>query len=617
MNTQPSLPFKLWTMTTSAQSSKTKWLMCIFLFASYSDWMCQNDRPLLYCRALSTSNTATFAYPTTTLTSVGKPQLAVLDGAEWNSVQSILREQQRINSQSSSLSSSSSYSTDPHPPTKYGYMNVVTGRDENNRRVVAMQCMNSDGSSSQQQVSSSVYEESVAVIPKKVSDEDAISTYIASLSVIHCALPRLENIGGGGGDSSASFSRGKAVVLGSGDLACFSAEGLASLGMEVYLVNNKGNGNVRNNIGKLQMIKPAVGDSEVGFASYLGEFDCLVDTIGNERSHSGDDDNGDSILSLGKSTLQMLKSQHKCYNYVSTLTNSQDIVASDGLFGGPRKADGYSEKVGNVSFLTRSRECQSIHPPRNIGVTLETLMKNGVILTEKQRKKACSKKSDAIRGWSLSDFWEQMSWPRDSSGSGTTRFGLPVRDDSDDVEKEFMISAAPYDAIQRNRQVRLDDDDDDDVDIGEVASSSAPLSSPRGSNRAIQKNPYVLDIMDMDGLQSEIVVPQKNCILFMSARFCKTCKTINPAYTRMARMNSENDHANDFTFVKAETSGATGKELAAQLSVRAVPSFVFVREGKILGQTYVSKLPSKKVEKAVQILTSGAEWDHTLLDDDK
>ena len=247
-NTQPSSPFKLWTMTTSAQSSKTKWLMCIFLFASYSDWMCQNDRPPLYCRALSTSTTATFAYPTTTLTSVGKPQLAVLDGAEWNSVQSILREQQRINSHSLS-SSSSSYSTNPHPTTKYGYMNVVTGRDENNRRVVAMQCMHIDGSSPQQ-VSSSVYEDSKAVIPNKVSDEDAISTYIASMSVIHCALPRLENIGGGGGDSSASFSRGKAVVLGSGDLACFSAEGLASLGMEVYLVNNKGNGNVRNNIGK-------------------------------------------------------------------------------------------------------------------------------------------------------------------------------------------------------------------------------------------------------------------------------------------------------------------------------------------------------------------------------
>ena len=125
-------------------------------------------------------------------------------------------------------------------------MKVVTGRDENNRRVVAMQSMGNDDSQS----SASVYEDSVAEIPNKVSDADAIATYIASLSAVHCALPRLQNIGGADSDSSAWTSKGKAVVLGSGDLACFSAEGLASLGLEVYLVNNKGSGNVRKNVGK-------------------------------------------------------------------------------------------------------------------------------------------------------------------------------------------------------------------------------------------------------------------------------------------------------------------------------------------------------------------------------
>ena len=127
-------------------------------------------------------------------------------------------------------------------------MNVVTGKDNTNRRIVAMQCTDIDGS--QQQASSNVYEDSVAVIPNKVSDADAISTYIASLSVIVCALPRLENIGGGGDASSTNMSTGKAVVLGSGDLACFSAEGLASLGMEVFMVNNKGSAKVRENVGK-------------------------------------------------------------------------------------------------------------------------------------------------------------------------------------------------------------------------------------------------------------------------------------------------------------------------------------------------------------------------------
>lgn len=342
-----------------------------------------------------------------------------------------------------------------------------------------------------------------------------------------------------------------------------------------------------------------MGESEAGFASYLGEFDSLVDTIGNERSVNSDES---SMMALGDSTLQMLKRQHRCYNYISTLTESQDIVTKEGLLWGPRKADDYSEKVGNSNFLTKSRESESILPPRAIGSTLEKLMKNGVILTEKQRSKACSEKSDAMRGWSLSDFWEQMSWPRDTSGTGTTRFGLPVREDPD--EDEFMISEAPRRSI-------LDEYNEDDDEFDLESSSSKPV------NRAIQKNPYVLEIMDIDGFRSEIVNTEKNCVMFMSAKFCKTCKTINPAYTRMARINQENAKERNYSFVKAETSGASGKKLARYVSVRAVPSFVFVREGKVLGQTYVSKLPSAKVDKAIQLLSSGAEWDNSLFEDNE
>jgi hypothetical protein len=213
----------------------------MLFLASSLDWMFYDHRPALSCQALSMTTKSTSAIPITKLASVGRSQFAVFDGAEWNSVKSILRDQQRQTPQSSPFASNSL-------STKYGYMSVVTGKDEKNRRIVAMQCTDSDGS--QQQASSNVYEDSVAVIPNKVSDADAISTYIASLSVIVCALPRLENIGGGGDESSTTMSTGKAVVLGSGDLACFSAEGLASLGMEVFMVNSKGSANVRENVGK-------------------------------------------------------------------------------------------------------------------------------------------------------------------------------------------------------------------------------------------------------------------------------------------------------------------------------------------------------------------------------
>jgi thiol-disulfide isomerase/thioredoxin len=343
-----------------------------------------------------------------------------------------------------------------------------------------------------------------------------------------------------------------------------------------------------------------VGDSETGFASHLVEFDSLVDTIGNERTEDK------STMSLGSSTLEMLKSQHKCYNYVSTLTHSQDIIVSEGILWGPRKADSYSEKIGNPAFLTKSRDSESVFPPKAIGSTLETLMENGVILTEKQRNKACSEKSDAIRGWSLSDFWEQTSWPRDSAGSGTTRFGLPVREDPDEIEDEDL---------KPNRRVNRDVFVYNDIGNDDRSSSISAPSSSSSKSKTIENNPYVSTIVDIDGFKSEIVDSEKNCILFMSARFCKTCKTINPAYTRMARINEENGKASNYSFMKAETSGASGKRLAKHVSVRAVPSFVFVREGKIIGSTYVSKLPNPKIDKAIQLLASGADWDYSLMDD--
>jgi hypothetical protein len=108
-------------------------------------------------------------------------------------------------------------------------MNVVTGRDDLNRRVVAMQCMNNDNRNV-------VYQDSIALIPDNISDTDAISTFIMSVSCVHSALPKLENVGGG----NDSVVTGKTVVLGSSEVACFAAEGLASLGVDVVVVNIKG-----------------------------------------------------------------------------------------------------------------------------------------------------------------------------------------------------------------------------------------------------------------------------------------------------------------------------------------------------------------------------------------
>ena len=85
-------------------------------------------------------------------------------------------------------------------------------------------------------------------------------------------------------------------------------------------------------------------------------------------------------------------------------------------------------------------------------------------------------------------------------------------------------------------------------------------------------------------------------------------------YTRMARLNQESDSSN-ISFVKAETSGEMGKALGRYLSVQAVPAFVLFRNGEQFGVPLsVSKLPSKKIDRALDLLASGAPWDGSILD---
>jgi hypothetical protein len=170
--------------------------------------------------SLSSSPATKKTFPTVGLKSTGQSQLAILDGSEWSTIQALLQKEGQLSKKVS---------------TKYGQMTIVTGRDEDNRRVIAMQTHEKN----------TVYEDSVAVIPDRVSETDAISTYISSLSAIHCALPKVKDIGGG---TDSAMVSGRAVILGSNELACFAAEGLASLGVHVSLVS-PGSPKVRTNVG--------------------------------------------------------------------------------------------------------------------------------------------------------------------------------------------------------------------------------------------------------------------------------------------------------------------------------------------------------------------------------
>lgn len=272
------------------------------------------------------------------------------------------------------------------------------------------------------------------------------------------------------------------------------------------------------------------------------------------------------------------------------LSHSQTIIAKEGIFGGPGHCDKYLQNVSRQSFLN-SPDCQPVFPPGKVGYTVESMLKNGVIFSEAQRKKML-KKTDCVRGWTLNDFWEQTRWPRDSSGSGV-RYGLPVVEEPD-PDLEPMISEPPSRML--NYQY--------------VESVSAQESEPQPPT-PVQDNPYVVPIVSVSGMKSEIEDTGIHCIMFLSAKFCKTCKEINPKYTRMARQAED---TSAIVFAKAEVSGKWGKELGRHLEIDAVPAFILFRNGRLFGTPLsTSKLPSKKINRALDLLESGADWDPNIL----
>jgi len=338
----------------------------------------------------------------------------------------------------------------------------------------------------------------------------------------------------------------------------------------------------RNNAPKVSIIPPAVGNLSLGFASSLGTFNCLVDTLADEDSY--DDSNGSSMVGDGGSVISLLRKLHGCERYISTMSKSQKIILDDGLIFGRDKADKHvrqsESKLSNSALRNIARR---IVPPSRFGsLTLQRLLDGGIILKNK-------KKTAWIQSWSLKDFWEYTSWPRDTSGSATVRFGLPVVED-------FDISP-----------------DDENMISDSLETISAPPIPPKDEYEG-RKNPYILNIKGLDELESKVLSKERNCVLFLSTPYCRTCKYLSPQYTRMAREMKEEE--SDVLIATTNAGSGSGKILSKFLDVDAVPAFVLFRDGKVYGDTLsISRLPSKKMNVAVDLLSSGQEWNREVLRD--
>jgi thiol-disulfide isomerase/thioredoxin len=526
-------------------------------------------------------------------------QSVILDGPEWISVRNRLLLQRDL-----------SFEQPSYGKTKVGILAVTSGSIDG-ERVVGMQVLvplnqidNITTVPLDQDDSIHLYKESIARIPDKVKEVDAVWTMIQSLSMIHCVRPVITNVGGSG--KVEFLERGNVVVIGGNPLSIQAAKALHDgFNYNVTVVASDKPSGIPRGIRHLQpAIDQDVDDDDedvaslLGFSAVLDKFDSLLDTLGNEQ-------NDVDSMSSTSMVCKRLSEMHDCHVYISTVSESQRLVMQDGLLFGPKKS---KEHIGLVTGRAPKTTAAFFPSPVLFGNTVETLLQKGLTLAPPSKPS-----SYHVRGWSLKDFWEYTTWPRDASSN--TRFGFPGSDLGSD----------------------LFDDDDDYDDKRETMISAPPLRSvkpemfeTKAENFVDDVDPLILEAKSVSDLQ-RIVQDKTTCVLFVSAPFCRTCRYLKPQFQRLARQypvqsttNSTSkvadtsSNSTNLVFIKAEGSGQVGKDMGRALGIETVPTFILYKNGRRYGTpiTSITRLPSKKLELAIDSMQNNIAWDKSLFQDE-
>jgi len=444
-----------------------------------------------------------------------------------------------------------------------------------------------------------LYQDSIAIIPPslKVSYADVISTAATSLLGVH-----------------SSTKRKRAVIIGGGDYAIFLARALVALNIKTYLVTARpawslpSSKDIAGASSKdlIEIMPPAVGSMTLGFAMAIGEFDVLIDTLGDEmgmgRARTIVNNDG---YEIGQSTLQQWKELHGCNEYISTLTRSQQYVLGKGLLFARDAVIRYQREVESKSSSSPKGVIPSVPPPRNFGATVQSLLNQNVIYPAGSNEVGNQgNKSTFVRGWSLSDFSETKTWPRASEGAG--RFGFPVidlkapriravvkemKEDNTHVIQGERAAAAPTknDAVVANEHSSTAELLTSSESMMETTVNATSTRQIKVTTNKSTTNPYVTTIHSASELNQNIVEARRNCILFLTASYCQKCKRLTPHIQRMARKSSESstnssktkDNAVVFAHIDI-SAGPRGKQLGRLLYVEKVPSVIIFRNGKQL-----------------------------------
>lgn len=418
---------------------------------------------------------------------------------------------------------------------------------------------------------------SVAQIPEKVTPAQAALTYAQTLTHLYPLLGRVERVGGDASTNLTVLPKHVVVVGGSAD-AVLATHGLQALGVDRVTVVSTQTPQIKPLRSSATKVLVTKADADTAFCEKLQSFDAVLDTVGDELEDS---------YSEG-TVIRLLRQRHKCNTYVTTYTKAQQMIGQEGLLFGPGKVKRYQSEVTSPKSIPAAMAA-----PDDLGSTVQTLLDAGVVWT----KDVPRPKEVAVRGWEMGRFMEQTVWPTDSRGSSNTRYGFPVlltEEDEEEDEDTIMITEAP-------------------MPKGMLVEEDVALDT---SGSAAKEEKYIRSVVGYRGLQ-QLERQKLDCVLFLSARWCRTCKKMQLPYRKMAKSHFIDDEESDFVFAKGEASGREGKMLGRALDVQSVPTFVLFRKGKQFGKPIsVNRLPSNKLETAIKLLQDGKEWDEKAFDGD-
>ena len=408
-------------------------------------------------------------------------------------------------------------------------------------------------------------------------------------------------------------------------------------------------------------------ENELGFSEAIGTFDVVIDTLMDEaklfvldNDSDNDNDNGrnnnryknkrlpvqdiddtmDRVFGY-RGVSEKLKKENECRKYVSTLTQSQCLVLKEGILfardpvlnyqkglekslvvddggtmivnedqdgDGDDYGDDVRDKYGDYNNSNSNDDEDPplirLPAPMNYGPLLQTLLDTNTIYPcDRNENGSHQNKKVFVRGCSFPDYAEIEIWPADSTDGAVVRYGFPAI-------RELTLEA--------NMEKYMGNNINSNRVGGGGGSGDAPVRprrkrKPKKRKKRKSENPFVMDVESLRDLREEVVDMEKDAVLFVSAPYCKLCRQINPAYTRMARISME-EKESDVLFLKASTAGTNGRKMTFTLNIDSAPTFVVFKGGKQFGDPFgVVKLPSKKLDAVISCLEAGEEFPYQLV----